>query len=550
MIKKLESFIRTHWYVLGFVGIVLLASFLRLYKIGIVPHGMTWDEAAIGYNGYAVITTRRDEWLTRLPVSFRSFGDYKAPLAIYLNGFFTVLLGLHLWVVRLPFALSGIAAVVGSVLLGKEVFKGSRFVSALSLLLGFSIAVSPWHIHFTRTGFESGLAVTLVIWGTYLFLKAWSVEKHKTVLLTASATLFVLSLYTYHSTKITVPLLGLFLLWFVRKDILTSWKQLIVPLLTSASLGIPLLHDLIFKNGLERAGVTVFAQGYSFFTALSISVKQFLLHLHPAFLLFGETTSLRHGDGLHGVLYPTTFLLVCGVLTWIVWQIYKRQTLPTYVKRVALLAGGFVVLGILPAAVALEVPHSNRALTASIGFLLFGVLGLAELLRVASNHTDLKKLRDSRDRKTIFFQLIVGSYILLHALFVAEYCSSYFKIFAKTSAEDFKDGYMEAFTYVIPYEKGIDNKHEVQNIFFTSAYGQPYIYALFARKTNPIYYHGGSLIKYIFQDSFVEGDLHRENSIIVTTPQDVMPFEKASYVVYGSDRQPRFYIFDTTKIKW
>lgn len=550
MIKKLETYIRTHWYVLGFIAVVFIAAFLRLYKIGQVPHGMTWDEAAIGYNGYAVITTRRDEWLTRLPISFRSFGDYKAPLAIYLNGFFTVILGLHLWVVRLPFALSGILAVVGSVLLGREVFKGSRYVSALSLLLGFSVAVSPWHMHFTRTGFESGLAVTLVIWGIYFFLKAWSSKKFKVLALTGSVTLLVLSLYTYHSTKITAPLLGIFLLWLHRREALKSWKQFTIPLVTGGMLGLPLLFDLLFRNGLERAGVTVFAQGYSIFTALSMSLKQFFLHLHPSFLLFGETTSLRHGDGIHGVLYPTTFILVCGVLSWIVLQIHKRNVLPSYVMRVATVAGALIVLGVLPAAVALEVPHSNRALTACIGFLLLSTLGIAELLRVASRHSELKSIRDSRNRKTIFFQLIVGTYVLLHALFVAEYASYYFKSFAKTSADDFKDGYIEAFNYVIPYETGKEGTHEVQNIFFTSAYGQPYIYALFARQTNPIYYHGGSLIKYIFQDSFVEGDLLRENSIIVTTPQDVMPFEKASYVVYGSDRQPRFYIFDTTKVKW
>src|SRR5579859_2096178 len=78
----------------GIFVITLLATFLRFYKLSEIPHGMTWDEAAIGYNGFAVFTTHRDEWLQRFPISFKSFGDFKAPLAIYLNGFFTFLFGL------------------------------------------------------------------------------------------------------------------------------------------------------------------------------------------------------------------------------------------------------------------------------------------------------------------------------------------------------------------------------------------------------------------------------------------------------------------------
>lgn len=550
MITSLETFVRKHWYLVGLVAILILATVLRVYKLGTVPHGMTWDEAAIGYNGYAVVTTRRDEWLTRLPISFRSFGDYKAPLAIYLNGLFTVVLGLELWVVRLPFVLSGILAVLGSILLGRLLFEGSKYKSALSLLLGFSLAVSPWHLHFTRTGFESGLALTMLIWGTYLFLASWQSKKYFKTTVTLAVALLVVSLYTYHSTKIVAPLLGLFLVWYKKDAVISRLKEVLVPGFVGGLLLVPLLYDLFFRNGLERAGVTIFAQGYSAWEAFRIAIRQFFVHFHLDFLLFGETTTLRHGDGVHGVLYPTTFLLLFGVVTWLGYNLLKKNILPVYVKRVATFASVLILLGILPAAIATEVPHSNRALSASIGFLLFSTLGIGELLRMAGSHKVVKKLRDSRDRKTIFFQLIVGTYILLHALFAAEYVSDYFKVYAQTSADAFKDGYLDAFEYVIPYETGSEDTHEVQTIMFTSAYGQPYIYALFARETSPIYYHGGSLIKYLFQDSFVEGDLRRENTIIVASPNDVMPFEKAVYVVNGSDGQPRFYIFDTNRVKW
>ena len=107
---KIPRFFSIYRWWIGLVIITLLGLGLRLYKLGEVPQGLTWDEAAIGYNGYAVWTVRRDEWLHFLPISFQSFGDYKAPLAIYGVGFLSLFLGLSPWVVRLPFALAGGAA--------------------------------------------------------------------------------------------------------------------------------------------------------------------------------------------------------------------------------------------------------------------------------------------------------------------------------------------------------------------------------------------------------------------------------------------------------
>ena len=549
MIRSLTPWLQKYWYLLTILCIVGITAFLRFYQLGVVPHGMTWDEAAIGYNGYAVITTRRDEWLTRLPLSFRSFGDYKAPLAIYLTGIATVLFGLELWVVRLPFALAGVFAVLGAILLGRELFVGSKYQKLASLVLGVLLAVSPWHMYFSRTGFESGLAVTATIWAIYLWIVAWKRKQLSVLLLMASVFLLTATLYTYHSTKITAPLIGVFLAFWYRKQLIENfWKALGV-----ASMGVlltvPLLYDLFFRNGLERAGVTVFAQGYSLSEAVLISIRQFFVHLSPSFLLFGETTSLRHSDGVHGVLYPTTlFLLICGMLL-VFWQVAKKKLLPSYVKMPFLLGIFLIVTGIIPAAVALEVPHANIALTALIGFLLVATVGIHELLRFSEEHTVTKAITDSKNKKTIYFEWIVGTWILLHALFAVDYLGYYFTQYNTTNADAFMDGYLETFKYILPFERGTEGRSEVSQIFFTSEYGQPYIYALFARKSSPYAYHGGTLVKYLFQESFVEGDLLRENALIIASPKDVMPFEKAEKVILGSDGQPRFYIFDTRTVK-
>ena len=150
--------------------ILVIATCLRFYQLGQVPHGMTWDEAAIGYNGFAVLNTRRDEWIHRLPISFMSFGDFKAPMAIYLNGFFTAIFGMNLWAVRFPFALASIAAIAGMMLLAEKISQ-----KKWALVAGAMMTFSPWHIHYSRAGFESGMSLAFFIWSLYflfLYIKA------------------------------------------------------------------------------------------------------------------------------------------------------------------------------------------------------------------------------------------------------------------------------------------------------------------------------------------------------------------------------------------
>ena len=142
--------------------ILLLAFVLRFYKLAEVPHGMAWDEVAIAYNGFAIFNTRRDEWLQKLPITFRSFGDYKAPFAIYESGIFTALFGMNLWAVRLPFAIYGVLAVLATYLLFKELFYKHENREKWALLAAFILATSPWHIHYSRMAFESGISLSMM----------------------------------------------------------------------------------------------------------------------------------------------------------------------------------------------------------------------------------------------------------------------------------------------------------------------------------------------------------------------------------------------------
>ncbi|HEX9817772.1 MAG TPA: glycosyltransferase family 39 protein [Patescibacteria group bacterium] len=511
--------------------VIALAGLLRFYQLGQVPHGMTWDEAAIGYNGFAIFNTRRDEWLTRLPVSFWSFGDYKAPLAIYLNGFFTAMGGMTLWAVRLPFALAGLASVVGMIylvrLLADQNGEKSGRARFLAVVAGFLLAFSPWHHHFSRIGFESGLALMFFIWAIYFFYRALTVLPawRRLVDFTLSSLAFTASIYTYHSAKITVPLVLFLLVIFHAPLIKKYWRSASAAALLAVLALVPLVKDALYGNGLERAGTLVLAQTDSAWQAAKLTLINFGSHLSNKFLLLGETTTLRHGDGVWGVLLPTTAILVFLGL----WFLLRRQE----GKLIALgkLGLGLMLLGILPAALGSEVPHSNRALLALPGFILLAVFALQKIL--TSNLSQL------------IGQSLLGTLLLIHGLLFITYLNHYYTRFAKQSAADFQDGYLAAFRFVVPYERGESGLTAVDKIIFTSAYGQPYIYALFVRETNPIWYQGGSLVKYEFKDRITVGDLEQPNTLVVASQTDDLLGRNfdPDKIIYGSDGEARFRIY-------
>ncbi|MCK4588309.1 glycosyltransferase family 39 protein, partial [Candidatus Woesebacteria bacterium] len=147
--------------------IILFAGFLRFYRLADYP-ALNADEAAIGYNAYSLIQTGEDEHGNAWPIHFQSFNDYKPGLYFYLVLPFVRFLGLNEWAVRIPGALLGVATVLALFFLVKELFKDET----LAYVASFFLAISPWHIHFSRGGWEVNAATFFITAGIWLFLKA------------------------------------------------------------------------------------------------------------------------------------------------------------------------------------------------------------------------------------------------------------------------------------------------------------------------------------------------------------------------------------------
>ncbi|HEX8932235.1 MAG TPA: glycosyltransferase family 39 protein, partial [Patescibacteria group bacterium] len=239
-------------------GIIVLAAVLRLWGLGKVPPSPDWDEVALGYNAYSVMQTGRDEYGKFLPVVLQSFDDYKPAFYMYSIIPFIPLFDLSIVAVRLPSVVFGILTVLATYFLVGELFKRKDIALVATLLL----AVSPWHIQFSRLAFETNTGLAFNVFAALFFLKGLK----KPWLLSISATFMALSIYVYQSEKAFVPLLALALIIIYHKKLFILPKKYII---SAVLVGLILIMPMVYyistnKNALLRAqGVSIFSEPIS-----------------------------------------------------------------------------------------------------------------------------------------------------------------------------------------------------------------------------------------------------------------------------------------------
>lgn len=251
--------------------ILLVAAGLRLYGLGQVPPSPDWDEAALGYNAYSILKTGMDEYGYRFPLSIRSFDDYKPPLYVYLTVPSVAVFGLNVWAVRFPSVVMGLLAVLGTYFLvgeliviagnttGKKQGPGplpTVFTWGLPLLAAALLAISPWHIQFSRIAFEANTGVTLNIWAFWAFLRGLTHRRY----LMLSAALMGLGLYAYHTERIFLPLMALLLTTVFRKRLFADGKSVAAALVVGVLVVAPLVPVIFSKSSVSRLqGTSSFA---------------------------------------------------------------------------------------------------------------------------------------------------------------------------------------------------------------------------------------------------------------------------------------------------
>lgn len=370
------------------LAIFLLGSFLRFNQLGLIPAGLNQDETAIGYNAYSILQTGRDEHGVSWPLYFKSFNDYKLPVYIYMTAISENIFGVDAYAVRFPSALFGSLAIIGLFLLVKELTKNNN----LALLSGFLLAINPWHVFFSRIGFEVNVAVTCSLFGVLFFVYAVN-RKNNIFLYILSLLFFTLSAYTYNITRIHSPILLFSLVFLFWKKFFSmgKWKVGLICILFIV-LEIPFVLTLFSHSGLSYqtsimiTGGNAKAENVEFRSYLTMLPHWFSAIFFNSYVLvfweycknivaslsspfFFTSAGTQTGDinvGDMGMFYPIEFFTI--IIGFIVIMKEKIKSLYVFIF--------WAVTLFLLVSISAVVPTGTRSFSAVIPLTVFSAYGL------------------------------------------------------------------------------------------------------------------------------------------------------------------------------
>ncbi len=543
------------------IFIILLGSFLRFYKLGSIPNSYTPDELAQGYTAYSILNTGKDEWGSSNIFNLRSFGDYKPPIQTLLMIPSIKLFGLNTFAVRLPNALFSVFTILLTFLISDILFKNKK----ISLLSAFFVSISPWLVPMSRIALEANLVIFFVSFGFYLFFLAHLFNKP--LIYFFSILFFGISLFTYHSAKLFIPILlfilifsqktykqsknftliiSLFILFFISNYLINSQIK------TSRTGDIAIFNPTdkwsyvsnsqfeITKNGLPYSFTKVFYNKiiylYETFT------HNYFSYFSPQFLLTqgaGETTyGMVPGYGVLGLIPFVGFILS---LIYIVKNGFKKDGLNI----------GFLLLIVLIppliAAIAKGQYSANRVSLMSPYIQIISATGIIVFLETFS-----KKIQKST--------LLVSTLLLIG--FSSIFLIRYFFQGNQILSQGMLYGHKEV--------NEIIKNTSANQIIYSRKLSEPQAYVSFFQNINPKIFQKDSsswleyeskklsfldqlgeysLDKYIFREINIPSDILLSNTLIVGRPEEFRDI-KPHYIIYypsKSKLEPSIYVYDTSK---
>lgn len=469
------------------IVILSLSLFLRVYKLGSFPVGFLWDEAALGYNAYSILETARDEYGSFLPMIFKSFGDYKPGLYVYLTVPFVGIFGLNEFAVRLPSTICGTLAVLFLYFLIKESLEDE----SLALVAAGLLAINPWHINFSRGAWELNVMVFDLLAGLYFLINY--INKKNKISFFLSLLFFLISLVTYQASKILLPCLVLGIIFFFRNDIKKIRKNdkiIYISLLLAGYLVFNLFtvfggksgrlkvmslfsyprsaeetQKILNQDNQNKAVFTVFHQSPIFF--LRSFLGRYFNHFSGKFLFIsGDWSNPRNGTVYQGMMYILDVVMLGIGLFYLIAK--KRKPLDNFMLY-------WLIIAPIPSALTRDSISAVRSFSMVIPLVFISSYGIIFLINLS--------------KRKLTRRLTITLISFIYLFFLIRYLDLYFVHDPLATSKDRLYGYKQAVSQLLI------NRKEKEKIIFTNIYGQPYIFYLFYSKYDPRKYQVNANLK-------------------------------------------------------
>lgn len=448
--------------------IVLLAAVLRFWQLGIVPFGVTHDELGYIYNAYSIAKTGENVFGEFLPfLTWIHEGGWPfLPVPIYLSAPFFWIFDLSATTGRLPAAILGIFDIVLLFSLVKYIFNKT----SLALLSAFFLAISPWHLHFSRSAYDPNFSIFFYLLAIVFFF--YEVKVKKVPIVTSFC--FLIAIFSYRATTVLfLPLVGVSL-WYGVKVVKMKKNQIMV-FLFGVSAVLLSLFFVVAQNGTKYLAETLpdekkmqeeidgqirEAQGPLFVRRLFLNKPTYIINkwrenylnaYSPQFLfLYTEPSGIYSIWSRGRIYFLDVVFIILGVAY--LYKVYKKGAL---FLTLLLLIGGLPGMFGGP-------PYSSRNFFLSVIFPVFSAGGILFVV----THPFLRKWR------MITVSLLAISYTYIFGSYLFDYYGRYAFQGAESWAKSLKD-----VSFLIAQNK----KNYDQTVVATASFGDLMQYAFYAK---------------------------------------------------------------------
>jgi 4-amino-4-deoxy-L-arabinose transferase-like glycosyltransferase len=327
--------------------LIALGVLARIWQFGQIPTSLYWDEVAIGLDSRSLLATGKDlvghSWLQPL---FYSYGDYKAPVYIWLVTFLGKIFNINEGVIRLPSLVAGLGLLWLVYDLVKRVEPKNKKLPRLALA---SLAVMPWAMHFSRIGFESHLSLF------WLALMVWLAVKKSYWAGLAG----ILGIYSYINLRFLAPVL--FLVFAYRQGLKYWFTGLII--LAAGSFWLINSPNYVASQQYRLSNDNIITAPIGKVEKASRFLSNYFDFFESKFLLAAGDANLRHHSGFGGEL-----LLVQGLLVIIGLTVDPNRLMVLW-----------LLLAPAVAALVNETPHASRAIYMIVPLAYLAGLGWQKL---------------------------------------------------------------------------------------------------------------------------------------------------------------------------
>ncbi|MCX6726209.1 MAG: glycosyltransferase family 39 protein [Candidatus Shapirobacteria bacterium] len=503
-----------------FIILITIVSFTcRFWQLTNYPVHLSMDEATIGINAYSVLETGNDEWGFHLPLAFKSVGDYKPPVNVYLTVISIKIFGYTEFAIRFPSAFIGTITPIIVFFLLLEL----SFSPTASLFASLWLAVLPWHIHYSRGGYESVTALFCLIAGI-LFLIKWF-KTHYLYQLVLTVIFLSLSVWTYHAERLLTPIITIVLLYIYRLDLkLKKYsKNYIIGFFILCFFAVPFLNQALFSPAIKaRVETTSFLHDPRLTNQLS---KNFISNQYKIINYWAgkyvDYFDLKfiswQGMQFTPPEYPDVglvFLIDVPFLLLGLYQLIKSKN-----KKLQQITWTLILLGPLPASLAMNDQHALRALTWLPAFIILMTF-------------TFEYLKYKLPLLCIYFFLLLINFAYFFNIYTIQ--SPYY--FSEYSQYGFKQAAVYA----------CQNEDKFKTIVFSDTFGSlgplntglPYLYVMFYCQKDPTINNHAQVAKYEFRRPDWKHDMNKPNLLLIATPWDIL-----------NDKIPENQIIETIKFK-